>query len=84
MEFVWIFYSISWGQKSLYTFFFVDLAPDFPLCLECQERNRRSSICILRTRSREMMKKSNNFKSGCSGNHHLCQVFGGFQCECEM
>jgi hypothetical protein len=32
--------------------------PDLPLCQECQEGNRRSNVCILGTKSREMMKKS--------------------------
>jgi hypothetical protein len=30
------------------------------------------AFVFLRTRSREMMKESSDFRSGCNGSHHLC------------
>jgi len=59
-------------------FLLLNPTPDFPLCQGRQEGNRRSDLCTLRTRSREMMKGFSDFKNGCSGSHCLCQIFGGF------
>jgi hypothetical protein len=39
-------------------YFFLNLTLDLLLCQECQEGNRRSNVCILGTRSREMMNES--------------------------
>jgi hypothetical protein len=58
--------------------------PNFPMCQKCQERNKKSNICILGTRSREMMKEFIDFRNDYNGNHHFCQVFEGFQCEFVM
>jgi len=54
----WNFIVIS-GDKSPFGFLLVtNLTLDLPLCQERQEGIRRSSICILRTISREMMNES--------------------------
>jgi len=39
-------------------FIFMNLALDLLLCQEGQDKNMRSSVCILRTRIREMMNES--------------------------
>jgi hypothetical protein len=36
----------------------MNLTLDLPLCQECQEEIRRSNICILGTKTREMMNDS--------------------------
>jgi hypothetical protein len=50
-------YSVEDGSPSG-LFLFLNLAPDLSLCQEHQEGIRRSSICILGTKAREMMNES--------------------------
>jgi hypothetical protein len=58
VAFVWIWIVFSWGQKSLWIFLSLNLAVDLLLCQKHQEKTRRSSVCILGTRAREMMNES--------------------------
>jgi len=46
-------------DKSPFKFLvFMNLTFDFPLCQEHQDENRRFSVCILRTKTKEMMNES--------------------------
>jgi hypothetical protein len=45
----------------------MNLMFDFPLCQECHEEIRRFNICILRTKTKEMMNESRIFKSDYCG-----------------
>jgi hypothetical protein len=44
------------------------------LIFQCVKNVREGikGLAFLRTKSREMMKESSDFRSGCSGSHHLC------------
>ncbi len=53
------FHSTQLGDRSLSGFLLLlNLAIGLPLCQERKEGNRRSSVCILGTRTREVMKES--------------------------
>jgi hypothetical protein len=61
----------------------LNLALDLLLCQERQEGNRRSSVCILKTISREMMIESKISRAIIVA-AIIFVDFWGFLCECVM
>jgi hypothetical protein len=49
---------IQFRMKVPLDYFFLNLTPNFPMCQKRQEGIRRSNICILRTKAKEMMNES--------------------------
>jgi hypothetical protein len=58
VAFVWIWIVLNWTWKSFWIFLFLNLTPNLPLCQERQEGIKRFRVCILGTRTREMMNGS--------------------------